>query len=325
MRAWTYAAYGGPEVLESSTMDAPVPAAGQVLISVEVAGLNPADWHFMRGEPTMIRAVAGFGAPKPPAIIGSDVAGIVTAIGEGVTAVAIGDRVVAEVNRGACADSVLVSEQGAVPIPDELDFETAAALPMAGLTALQALRRVRGPLDGLRILVNGASGGIGSLTVQMAVARGAEVTGVCSGRNVDLVAGLGAESVIDYERADFADGDPGYDAIVDTVGNRSTRDLRRATRRGGTIVQVSGGNGGRIAGPVLRQVGDTIASPFTGRRFVFFVATADPVDLAEVVALAASGVIRPVIDRVAPFDQVPEAMKHLETGHARGKVLISIR
>lgn len=325
MRAWTYSAYGGPEVLERSELEAPVPGRGQVLVSIEVASINPADWHFMRGEPTMIRAVAGFGAPKPPAIIGSDVAGVVTAVGAGVTTLAVGDRVVAEVNRGACADAVVVPAAGAVAIPDALDDETAAALPMAGLTALQALRRVRGPLSGARVLVNGASGGIGSLAVQLAALEGAEVTGVCSARNLELVAGLGAARVVDYGRDDFTAGDPAYDVIVDTVGNRSTRDLRRALRRGGQIVQVAGGHGGRILGPVRRQLVDALVSPFVGRRFVFFVATADPADLAEIVALAADGRIRPLIDRVVPFDDVPAAMAHLETGHARGKVLVRIR
>lgn len=325
MRAWTYAEYGGPEVLTGTEIDTPTPGPGQVLVEIAVAAINPADWHFMRGEPTAIRLVSGRGAPKPPAIIGSDVAGVVAAVGDGVTSVAVGDRVVAEVNRGACADAVVMKEKNAVAIPDAVDDETAAAIPMAGLTALQALRRVRGSLAGARVLVNGASGGIGSLTVQLAALQGAEVTGVCSGRNVELVAGLGASAVIDYEREDFAAGEPGYDVIIDTVGNRSTRDLRAALRRGGTIVQVSGGNGERILGPVRRQLGDSIVSPFTGRRFVFFTATADPTDLAELMALAADGRIRPLIDRVVPFEEVPAAMAHLETGHARGKILIRIR
>ena len=325
MRAWTYAAYGGPDVLEQTDIETPTPGPGQVLVTIEVASINPADWHFMRGEPLAVRAVTGLRVPKAPAVIGSDVAGVVTAVGEGVTTVSIGDRVVAEVNRGACADAVVMNEKAAVRIPDSLDFESAAALPMAGLTALQAVRRVRGSLEGARILVNGASGGIGSLAVQLATDRGAIVTGVCSVRNGAMVAALGAASVIDYERDDFTAGAPGYDAIIDTVGNRSTSDLRRALRCGGTIVQVSGGNGGRLLGPVMRQLGDTITSIPNGQRFVFFVATADPVDLAEIMALAAAERIRPVIDRVVPFDEVPAAMAHLETGHARGKVLIRIR
>ena len=262
MRAWTYTTYGGPEVLEQTEVPMPTPGAGQVRISIEVAALNPADWHFMRGLPKLVRAVAGFGVPKPPAIIGSDVMGVVDAVGADVVGVAVGDRVVAEVNRGACADSVLDRASSVVVIPAALDAETAAALPMAGLTALQALRRVRGPLAGARILVNGASGGIGSLAVQLAVLEGAEVTGVCSHRNVTTVAGLGAARVIDYERDDFTAGAPGYDAIIDTVGNRGTHDLRRALRTGGTIVQVGGRSEERRVGKECRLLCRSRWSPY---------------------------------------------------------------
>lgn len=325
MRAWTYAAYGGPDVLEQTDIETPTPGPGQVCIAVDVAGLNPADWHFMRGEPRLIRLVSGVGKPKPPAIIGSDVAGVVSAVGDGVTSFAVGDRVVAEVDRGTCADVVLVKEKRVVRIPDEMDAQTAAALPMAGITAVQALRKVGGSLAGARILVNGASGGIGSMLVQLAALDGAEVTGVCSGRNVETVQSLGAAHVIDYEREDFTEGEPGYDVIVDMIGNRPTKDLRRAVRRGGVIVQVGGGNGGKIAGPMMGLARDSIVAPFTGRRFTSFTATANSVDLAKLVELTASGSIRPLIDRVVPFDEVPAAMTHLESGHARGKILIRIR
>jgi NADPH:quinone reductase-like Zn-dependent oxidoreductase len=325
MRAWTYAEYGGPEVLTSTEIDTPIPGPGQVGIAVEVAGLNPADWHFMRGEPKLVRAVAGFGAPKAPAIIGSDVAGTVDAIGDGVDGFAIGDRVLAEVDRGACADVVIAPAKNVVSIPDSMTSEVAAALPMAGTTALETMRRVPGSLEGARILVNGASGGIGSLIVQLAATRGAEVIAVCSGRNVEMVAALGANRVIDYERDDFTVGAPEFDVLVDLVGNRSTSDLRRSIRRGGTIVQVAGGIGDPIAGPMVRGLVDTVTTPFTGRRFVFFVSTISRARVSEIVDLVEAGTIRPLIDRVVPFERVPEAMAHLETGHARGKVLIRIR
>lgn len=323
MRAAVYRCYGPPEVIRVEQVERPTVASGRMLVKVQAASLNPLDWHYLRGEPFIMRAGVGMGAPSLPGL-GVDFAGVVTAVGPGVTRFKAGDRVFGG-RRGSLAEYVSVAESGAVAaLPDEVSFTAAAATPIAALTALQALRDKGGVKPGQHVLINGASGGVGSFAVQFAKWLGAAVTGVCSTGNVPLVKSLGADHVIDYTREDYTRGPESYDLIVDMAGNHSLRDNRRVLKPGGTLVIVGSTSRGRWLGAAALPLKVALAAPFVKERVLFFMAELNQPDLAIVARLLASSTIRAVIDRTYGLGEVPAAMRHLEQGHARGKIVVNV-
>lgn len=326
MRAVTYSEYGSPDVLHLTEVQKPKVEDDEILIRVRAAAANPQDWHYMRGLPLIMRVIAT-GLIKPKAgILGSDVAGKVEAVGRNVKRFQPGDEVFARVETGGFAEYVSIPEILVGLKPTNLTFEEASAVPMAGLTALQALRDVGGLEEGQSVLVNGASGGIGTFAVQIAKAFGAEVTGVCSTKNVDLVRSIGADHVVDYTVEDFALGVPQYDLILDTVGNRSLSDCRKALVPDGVFVTVGGG-GGRWFGPAAQMLRTLASSPFVSQTMTTLDTTRNRQDariLQELKDLAEAGKIRPVIDRTYTLQDTPDAVRYLEAGHARGKVVIAL-
>ncbi|MDJ0461103.1 NAD(P)-dependent alcohol dehydrogenase [Streptomyces sp. H27-C3] len=328
MRAIAQDGYGSPDVLE--LRDAPTPLAGpdEVLIEVRAAALNPADWHFMRGQAYVVRLVGygmGFGPRGPRVKIrGLDVSGRVEAVGRNVTRFRKGDEVFGQGN-GAFAEYVTAPESALAPKPTNLTFEQAAAVPEAASTALQGLRDAGGIQQGQHVLINGASGGVGTYAVQLAVAYGAHVTGVCSTRNVDLVGSLGAHKVVDYTREDFtrvADHRP-YDVILDLIGNRTLSECRRVLAPEGTLV-LSNGDGSRWFGPLGSLIGALVVSPFVAQKLRPLAVRSNLENLTTLTTLIESGEVTPVIDRTYPLSETPAAMRYLEEGHARGKVVISV-
>ena len=314
--------YGGPEVLELRDVDVPALHPDGVLVRVRASSVNPYDWHVMRGLPRLVRLSEGRSRPKQP-IRGVDVAGVVEAVGENVTAFRPGDEVFGA-KAGALAEYVCAGPKNVLAAkPAGLTFEQAAAIPLAGVTALQALRD-KGRLEaGQRVLVNGAAGGVGTFAVQIAKALGAEVTGVCSARNVDLVTSIGADRVLDYAEVDFARSDERYDLVLDNVGNRSLSDLRRALTPHGALVVVGGG-GGNWIGPMMLPLRAAMLSPFVGQRLLPLLAKHTQDDLLVLKELAETGKLVPVIDRTYPLAEAAEAIRYLETGHARGKVVVAV-
>jgi NADPH:quinone reductase-like Zn-dependent oxidoreductase len=323
VKAITYHRYGSPDVLAFEEVDDPVVNDDEVLVRVRAASLNPRDWHFMRGIPYFMRLQFGLRAPKDM-LLGSDVAGQVEAVGKAVTRVKPGDEVLADVVTGGFAEYARVPETLLAPKPASLSFEQAAAVPLAALTALQGLRDHARLRPGHRVLIIGASGGIGTFAVQLAKHFGAHVTGVCSGRNVDLVRSLGADHVIDYTREDFTRGGQAYDLIFQLAGTRSPAACRRALTPTGTLLPTSGDSKGRWIGPVDRMIKAAALSPFVRQRLVMFLAKRSGEDLRAMTELIASGTVAPVIDRTYPLSEVPEAMRHLETGRARGKIVVTV-
>ena len=329
MKAIRYYRYGSPEVLKLEDVDPPVIADDGVLVRVRAASVNPLDWHYMRGKPYFMRAMAGLSRPKDNGL-GADLAGIVEAVGRGVTRFRPGDEVFGA--RGSTfAEYVGVRENGAVQhMPATTTFEQAAAVPVAAFTALQALRDKGRVRPGRRVLVNGAAGGVGTFAVQIAKAYGAEVTGVCSTRNVDMVASIGADRVVDYTREDFTRTDftrddvTRYDLIVDMMGNHRLADVRRILTPKGTLVAIGGPNEGNWLGPLSGTVGMLIVNRFVGPTLTPMLAHPNRDDLAVMCELIETGKVTPVIDRTYPLPDVPEAIRYLEEGHARGKVVITV-
>jgi NADPH:quinone reductase-like Zn-dependent oxidoreductase len=302
-------------------VERPQPAAGEVLVRVHAAGVNPADWHLMRGDPYLVRLVYGLRRPKF-GVLGSDVAGTIESVGANVTEFAPGDVVYSEVDTGGYAEYVAIEAQHVARAPSNLTYEQAAAVPMAAMTALQSLRDAGRITAGHRVLVNGASGGIGTFAVQLATELGASVTGVCSTPNVELVRSLGAVDVIDYTRDDFTRGGDRYDVVLDLVGNRSLRDLARLVAPGGTYVAVGAGDG-RWLGPIPRM----IRMPFMRLRrvrMVPFLARRSRADLDELRERIEAGTLRPIVERAYPLDETAAAVAHVESGRARGKVVIRV-
>lgn len=310
--------YGPPAALELREVDRPTIGDGDVLVRVRAAGVNPADWHVMRGRPFLLR-LAGYGisVPKRPGL-GSDVAGVVEAVGPAVTRWRPGDEVFGW-GRATFAELAAAREVRLEPKPASLSFEAAAAVPLAAVTALQGLRDTGRLAAGQSVMVIGASGGVGSFAVQIAKALGAEVTGVCSTPNVDLVRSIGADHVIDRTREEVTGGGRRYDLIFQLGGTMSPGRLRRALAPKGTLVLSSGD--GRFSG-IDRIVKASLTSPFVGQRLVAWVADEDRAALATVAELIESGAVRPVIDRSYPLHEAAAAMAHVETGHTRGKVVI---
>lgn len=324
MRATVARRYGPPDVLHLEDVQIPTPGAGEVRVEVHAAGLNAADWHVLRADPPMVRLM-GFGLLRPKdEIPGADVAGVVDAVGRNVTLVEPGDEVYGDLSacgHGAFAEYVCAPEDALAPKPSRLTFEEAAAVPLAGVTALQGLRDEGRLRRGQRVVITGASGGVGTFAVQVAKSLGAEVTGVCSTEKVDLVRSLGADHVVDYAREDFTQAEGRYDLLLDAGGYRSIRDCRRALRPDGTHVFV-GGSTRRIfeamlLGPLLsRGGGPTVRS---------LVASPDRDDLLDLSELVEAGDVSPAIDRRFPLARVPDAIRYLEAGRARGKVVVAVR
>ncbi len=325
MRAMTRRCYGSPgKVLVLERIAKPKPAAGEILIKVRAASVNPYEWHLVTGKPYVMRLSLGIGTPKGFRA-GYDMAGTVEAVGANVTRFKPGDEVFGGAN-GALAEYALAdAEDGDIVIkPPELSFEDTAALLIAGGTALQALRDYGHVEAGQKVLINGASGGVGTYAVQLAKAFGAEVTAVCSTRNVELVRSLGADHVIDYTQANFTEGTARYDLIVDNVGNQDFLDLRRVMTPQGTIVTVGGPKDNSFLGPLSRIVKQKIVENFIEQRLVFFVADIDAPDLQLFADLMRAGKLKSVIDRRYPLDQAGAALEYIGSHRARGKVIVTL-
>jgi NADPH:quinone reductase-like Zn-dependent oxidoreductase len=323
MRAIVGESYGSADVLRLSDIDRPEIARDEVLVRVEAAGLDRGVWHVMTGLPYPIR-LAGYGlrAPKNP-VPGMDLAGIVEEVGAGVTRFAPGDAVFG-IGRGTFAEFARALETKLAPKPANLTAEQAAVVAVSGLTALQGLRD-RGKVGaGQQVLVIGASGGVGTYAVQLAKVFGAEVTAVCSTTKVDLVRSLGADHVVDYLREDFADGERRYDVILDIGGNAPLSRLRRALTAKGTLVIVGGESGGRWLGGNDRQLRAIVLSRFVDQTLTTFIAGENHRDMLVLKELIEAGEVTPVIDRSFPLAEVPEAIRYLEQGRARGKVVIDV-
>jgi NADPH:quinone reductase-like Zn-dependent oxidoreductase len=322
MKAIIRDAYGSVDVLRLADIDQPVPDETDVLVRVHAAGVDQGVWHLMAGMPYAMR-LAGFGlrTPKNP-LLGYDLAGRVEAVGAQVTAFQPGQEVFGTC-RGSFAEYAIARPDRLVPKPESVRFEQAAALPISGFAALQAVREHGGVRSGQCVLIIGASGGVGTFAVQIAKADGAEVTGVCSASKAEMVHSIGADHVIDYAREDFADGRRRYDLILDIAGKRSLSDLRRALTSRGTLVIVGGEDTGNWLG-MSRQLGAAALSPFVRQKLGFFISKERQRDLEELRRLLEAGTIRPVVDRTFPLEEVPEAIRYLREGRARGKVVIAV-
>jgi NADPH:quinone reductase-like Zn-dependent oxidoreductase len=323
MKAIVRDTYGPPDILELRDIDIPEIADDEVLVRVHAAGVGRDVWHIMTGLPYPIRLAGyGFRAPKNP-IIGSDMAGVVEAIGRNVSRFQPGDEVFG-IGKGSYAEYVCAWEDKLAHKPVNLTFEQAAVVAIMGSTALQALRDHGKVRPGQQVLIIGASGVVGTYAVQIAKAFGANVSGVCSTQKVEMVRSIGADHVIDYTREDFAEGDERYDLILDIGGNSSLSRLRRALTPEGTLVIVGGEGGGGWLGGTDRQLRAMMLSPFVGQKLGTFVNKENQEDLIVLKELIESGKVTPVIDRTYPLSEVPEAIRYLEEGHARGKVVISV-
>jgi NADPH:quinone reductase-like Zn-dependent oxidoreductase len=324
VQAVTYCDYGTAEVLQLERIEKPVPAEDQILVKVAAAAVNPLDWHTMRGSPYLMRLMSGLRRPTELRL-GVDYSGTVEAIGARVTRFKPGDAVFGG-RTGAFAEYVAARENGGVVLkPDNLTFEQAAAVPVAAITALQGLRKA-GVQPNERVLINGSSGGVGTFAVQIAKALGAHVTGVCSTRNVELVRSLGADEVIDYKQEDYTVGDRRFDVIIDNVGNHPLLANRRALEPEGRYILIGGGGpeDGQWIGPMIRPLQALLLSAFVSQRMEFLLADLNAEDMAELSELMQAGKVMPVIDRRYGLREVPEAIRYLESGRARGKVIINI-
>ena len=322
MKAIVQDRYGTADVLELRDIETPVAGSGDVLIRVHAASVFIGDWHVMTGLPYLGRLAFGLRAPKLR-VRGQDVAGTVEAVGEGVTRFQVGDQVYGTC-RGSFADYANASQDMVAPKPANLTFEQAATVPITGTTALQAVRDRGRVKSGQDVLIIGAAGGVGSFGVQIAKAFGAHVTGVCSTAQLDLVRSIGADEVIDYTREDFAEMGQRYDVILDIAGNRSVSNLRQALAPKGTLIIVGGEGGGRWFGGINRQLGAQLRSMFVGQRLGTFIAKQNGEDLLALTELIEAGKVTPVIGETFPLPEVPEAIRHLTEGHARGKVVIIV-
>lgn len=326
MKAILREAYGSPSVLRLGEVETPAPAGDQLLIRVRAVSVNPLDWHYVRGRPYLMRIALGIAKPTSP-LFGADFAGVVEAVGPLVQRFKPGDEVFGAA-RGSFAEYVAVSEaKGVAAKPSSVTFEQAASLPVAGLTALQALRDQGQVRPGQRVLINGASGGVGTMAVQIARSMGAEVAGVCSNANVDLVRSLGTVRVFDYTREDFAASGEEFDVLLDNVGNRSLSDCRRVLKPRGTYIANSGGSPddnrwgfGMIAG----IMGSIALSAIVDHKLRRVLARVNQEDLAALADLVETGRLTAVIDKRSGLHEIPRAISHLETSRARGKVVISL-
>jgi NADPH:quinone reductase-like Zn-dependent oxidoreductase len=322
MKAIVYRCYGSPDVLEFEDVEKPTPADNEVLVKVHAASVNPLDWHYMRGSPYIMRLGSGLGAPKDSRL-GVDFAGTVEAIGKNVTRFKPGDEVFGG-RSGAFAEYVIVPDDRALAHkPSNATFEQAASMPIAAITALQALRDKGQLKPGQKVLINGASGGVGTFAVQIAKSFGAEVTGVCSTRNVEMVRSIGADHVFDYTKEDYTESGQHYDLIIDNVGNHSLSANRRVLNPEGIFV-IIGGPKGNWLGPLMSPIKALMLSPFVGQEFVMLLARMDKDDLSILGDLMEAGKVTAVIDRRYRLSEVPAAIRYSEEGHARGKIVIDL-
>jgi len=323
MNAIVYRCFGSADVLKLEQIEKPTPADNQVLIKVKAAAVNPLDWHYMRGAPYIMRLM-GVGIGKPEDIrLGRDFAGTVEAVGSKVTQFKLGDDVFGGAN-GAFAEYVTIAEDKGLALkPANMSFEQAASTPVAAITALQALRDKGQIKPGQKVLINGASGGVGTFAVQLAKSYGAEVTGVCSGRNEEMVKSLGADHVINYKQQDYTKLGQKYDLIIDMVGNHGLSANRKVMTPEGKLIMIGGAKGNWIA-PLKGPLKAMMYSPFVDQEFIMFIARLRKNDMAVLGELMASGEFTPVIDRTYALNEVPDAIRYSEEGHARGKIIITM-
>jgi len=323
MKAIVYEEYGAPDVIELREVEKPVPADDELLVRVRAASVNPVDWHMLIGMPYLVRLVAGLRRPKDTRL-GSDFAGIVESVGSNVTQFRPGDEVFG-IGDGALAEYVCVREgRAVVRKPENVTFEEAGAVGVAALTALQGLRD-KGHLEqGQRVLINGASGGVGTFAVQIAKSFGADVAGVCSTQNVEKARALGADRVIDYTRADFTKNGHRYDVMLDIGGTRSWRECKRALDDTGILVAVGGPKTNRLVGPLGRRLGQRLLSILGSRKAVFFIAKPEKADLLALSELLETGKVKPFVERTYDLGDAADAFRYLGTGHAQGKLVVTV-
>ena len=323
MKAIVQDTYGSTDVLELRDVDKPEIADAEVLVRVHAAGVDRGVWHLMTGLPYPVR-LAGYGLRAPKnGVLGTDLAGVVEAVGTDVTRFQPGDEVFG-VGKGSFAEYARASEDKLAPKPKDLTLEQAAVVAVSGSTALQGLRDQGRVEQGQKVLLVGASGGVGTFAVQLAKAFGAEVTGVCSTAKMDTVRSLGADDVIDYTRDDFGDGRQSYDVILDIGGNASLSRLRRALTPTGTLVITGGETDGRWLGGTDRQIRALLLSPFVGQKLGTFISSANHDDLIVLKELIEAGKVTPAIDRTYPLSEAPQAIRYVVEGRARGKVVITV-
>ena len=323
MKALVQDRFGPPEVLRLAETGLPEVRADDVLVRVHAAALNPADWHILRGDPLVARLM-GIGLTKPKArVAGIDAAGVVEAVGPNVRRLRSGDEVLGFC-RGAFAEYACAAADMLVPKPAGLTFEQAAAVPIAATTALRGIRDVGAVKAGQRVLVNGAGGGVGTCAVQIAAALGAEVTGVCSTRNVELVRSIGAAHVVDYTAEDFTDGRARYDVILDNVSSLPLARLRGALTAKGTLVLNGGGSPGHVFGPVAGILRAVVANAFVSQRLRPLPSRQNRQELLDVTGLIEDGKLMPVVDRTYPLASTVEGLRTLEQGHTRGKIVVTV-
>jgi len=322
MKAIVYHEYGAADVLKCEDVEKPAPKDDEVLIKVRAASVNPLDWRLMKGKPRALRIVPRL-LKMPIGRPGVDVAGEVETVGSKVTQFKPGDQVFGGCG-GAFAEYATTREKSIVTKPDSITFEQAASVNVAGLTALQGLRDKGKLQTGQKVLVNGAAGGVGTFAVQIAKSFGAEVTGVCSARNLEMVKSIGADTVIDYTKEDFTNLPQRYDLILDCVGNKSFSACRRVLNPNGKLVLVGGPHDPSMIGLLALPIKALASSMFSDRKVVMFIAKSSQDDLTLLGELIATGKLEPVIDRCYSLNEVPDAVRHVEEGHARGKVIIDV-
>ena len=323
MRAIVQDRFGPPDVLQLADTGLPDVGADDVLVRVHAAALNPADWHILRGDPLVARLM-GVGLTKPKArVAGVDAAGVVVTVGANVRGLRNGEEVLGFC-RGAFAEYACAAADMVVPKPASLTFEQAAAVPIAATTALRGIREVGEVKAGQQVLVNGAGGGVGTYAVQIAAALGAEVTGVCSTRNVELVRSIGAAHVVDYTREDFTAGRSQYDVILDNVSSLPLTRLRRVLAPKGILVLNGGGSPGHVFGPVAGIMRAVVANAFVSQRLRPLPSRQNRAELLAVTGLIEDGKLTPVVDRTYPLADTAEGLRYVEQGHARGKAVVTV-
>jgi NADPH:quinone reductase-like Zn-dependent oxidoreductase len=325
MKAWVYEQYGLPDVLRFEEVETPTPAGDEVAVRVQACGLNAADWHLMRADPFLVRLSFGIRRPRRPMIAGCDIAGVVESVGERVTRFSPGDHVFAGVGfTGGLAELATVREDRVARMPANCTFEQAAAIPVAGVTALRAIRDAGRVGPGTTVLLIGASGGVGTFALQIARAFGGVVTAVCGPAAVELVRSLGAGEVIDYTAETSVGTGRTYDVVVNNGGTHSLRSLRRMLTRRGTLAAVGGSQQGGLFGPGGIAMRGKLVAPFVSQRIVAVEGDANEADLATLAAMIEAGDVSPVVDRVYPLGEAPDALRYLEDGHPKGKVVVTV-
>lgn len=321
MRSVVHRHYGPATELEIQDIVRPECGPDEVLVAVRSVSVNPYDWHNMTGTPLPVRMSGGWLRPKVSQL-GVDLAGVVERVGTNVSRFETGDRVYGFAD-GCFAEFVCAKESELMPMPDGVSYDEAAAVPVAALTAFQGLVKHCGVETNQHVLINGASGGVGTFAVQIAKSLGAEVTGVCGTANGDLVKGLGADHVIDYSEADFTQNENTYDVVLDNIGNKRMSQYKNCLKQSGSYVVV-GGPKGFFLGALAHMLKALLAFKFSKPRAVVFIAQRTQEDLRELTECLANGTLKPVIDRTYPFDEIMDAIAHLETGRARGKIIVRI-